>query len=247
MINKKKSALALAVAISIFGVGNVSFADDDKKAWSAQTELSFVNTTGNSDSQNLALKNSLKYDLTQKIKLDWKLSIIRGESDGELSSESYATSLRGDYSYSKSLFLFITTGWEKDEFAGTESKISVGPGLGYKIIDGPKHSLSTEAGVNYVQEQFTDDTDNSFANGRLFTEYGYQFNKKSKFTQSVEYLHDFDNTDNFNVNSETAVTTAFNDIFSLKIGYTVKYDNEPLTSSFDKTDTVLNATVIANY
>ncbi|MBF0444462.1 MAG: DUF481 domain-containing protein [Magnetococcales bacterium] len=247
MIKQKKLAISLSVAFSIYGVSNIAVADEDKKTWSDQAEFSYVTTSGNSDSQNLALKNSLEYQMSEKIKLKWDVRALRGESDGTLSSESYATSLRADYDYSKALFLFVVAGWEKDEFSGIKSKIYVGPGAGYNILSGPKHTLAAEAGVNYVQEEFTDDTDNNYANGRLFTKYGYQFNKKSKFAQTLEYLYDFDNTDNYNVNSETSVTTAFTDIFSLKIGYTVKYDNEPLSAAFKKTDSVLAATLLANF
>ncbi|MBF0193055.1 MAG: DUF481 domain-containing protein [Magnetococcales bacterium] len=247
MIKQNKLAISLSVAVSVYGASSIAMTEEGKKKWSDQAEFSYVTTSGNSDTQNLALKNSLEYQLTKKVKLKWDVSALRGESDGTLSSESYATSLRTDYDYSKSLFVFLVTGWEKDEFAGVKSKLFIGPGAGYNILSGPKHTMATEAGINYVQEEFTNDTDNSYANGRLFGEYGYQFNEKSKFTQTLEYLHDFDEVDNFNVNSETSVTTAFTDIFSLKVGYTVKYDNEPLSSAYKKTDSVLAATLLANF
>ena len=112
MINNKKLAISLSVAASIYSASNIALAEEDKKTWSDQAEFSYVTTNGNSDTQNLALKNSLEYQMSDKIKLTWDVSALRGESDGTLSSESYATSLRTDYSYSKALFFFLVTGWE---------------------------------------------------------------------------------------------------------------------------------------
>ncbi|MBF0358262.1 MAG: DUF481 domain-containing protein [Magnetococcales bacterium] len=247
MHRQKKSYLSIIVLISIFSTNNIGLAEDEKKPWNNQAELSFVSTSGNSDTENLSIKNKFEFQASEKVKLVWKASALRGEADGVSSSESYATSLRGDYKYSDPIFIFLSTGWEQDKFAGTKSKINVGPGVGYKILTGPKHSLTTEAGGNYVTEKNTDGTDNSYSNGRLFSEYGYQFNEDSKFTQKLEYLHDFNNSKNYNANSETSVTTAFTDMFSLKIGYTVKYDNEPLSSAYTKTDKVLSTSILADF
>jgi putative salt-induced outer membrane protein len=247
MNRQNQAYLSFIILISVFSASSIGFTEDKKKPWNNQAELSFVSTSGNSDTENLSIKNKFEFQSSEKIKLVWKVSALRGEADGVSSSESYATSLRGDYKYSEPIFIFLDTGWEQDKFAGTKSKINVGPGVGYKLLTGPKHTLTTEAGGNYVTEKNTDGTDNSYANGRLFSEYGYQFNKDSKFAQTLEYLHDFDNSSNYNANSETSVTTAFTDIFSIKIGYTVKYDNEPLSSAFTKTDTVLSTSILANF
>jgi len=135
----------------------------------------------------------------------------------------------------------------KDKFAGIDSRYYVGPGAGYNFLTGPKHFLLAEISLNYVNEKYTDDTDKEYLGGRAFAEYEYAFTDKNKFSQSVEYLHDFDDSDNYNVNSETALISALSDYLSLKTSYVVKYDNQPVPSTLKETDTILSVTLVVNF
>ena len=220
---------------------------EEKKKWGDQAELSFVDTSGNTDVQTLSLKNKLEYQATEAIKLSWNAELLRGETDGQLSSESYATDLRGDLDYSEKSFVFIVTGWSTDEFSGIDQRYYGGLGLGYKLLAGPKHAISFEGGPNYALEEYTDNTDRDFLEGRVFTEYGYQFQEKSRFSQTLEYLHDFDEPESFNANSETALIFSLTDIFSFKTSYKVEYDNQPSPVTLDKTDTTLSASLGADF
>jgi putative salt-induced outer membrane protein len=135
----------------------------------------------------------------------------------------------------------------QDKFAGIDSRYYLGPGAGYKFLIGPKHFLVGEAGHNYVNEEYTDDTDKHYLGGRAFARYEYALTEKNKFSQSMEFLYDFDDSDNCNVNSETAVISALSDYLSLKASYAIKYDNQPVPSTLEETDTVLAITLVVNF
>jgi putative salt-induced outer membrane protein len=85
-----------------------------------------------------------------------------------------------------------------------------------------------------------------YLRGRALGEYKFEFTEKTRFTQSLEYLHDFDNSENYNINSETALITALSDKLSLKTSYVVNYDNEPIPDDLEETDTTLAVTLIVN-
>ncbi|MEA1900804.1 MAG: DUF481 domain-containing protein [Thermodesulfobacteriota bacterium] len=218
-----------------------------EKKWSDQAELSFVDTGGNTDVTSLSAKNLLKYECSDDLQAAWKLGALYGQSDGEKNAESYFSDLRLDYLFTKHLYAFGNAGWSKDKFAGIDSRYYVGPGAGYKFLYGPKHFLVAEIGLNYVNEQYIDDTDKEYLGGRAFAEYEYAFTDKNKFSQSVEYLHDFDDSNNYNVNSETALISALNDYLALKTSYIVKYDNQPVPSTLKDTDTILSVTLVVNF
>ena len=137
--------------------------------------------------------------------------------------------------------------WSKEKFAGIDSRYYAGPGAGYNFLTGPKYFLLAEISLNYVNERYTDDTDKEYLGGRAFTEYEYAFTDKNKFSQSVEYLHDFYDNDNYNVNSETALISALNNYLSLKTSYVVKYNNQPVPSTLKETDTILSVTLVVNF
>lgn len=217
------------------------------KPWSDEAELSYVETGGNSDVKTLSAKNLLKIKFTDRISGSWKLAALRGESAGALTAERYFTELRGDYAFTDRIYAFATAGWAKDEFAGIHSGAYIGPGAGYRFLTGPAHLLVGEAGLLYVAERYTNNTDSNRVDGRLFGSYVFAFTDKNKFLQSLEYLHDFDESDNYRINSETALVTTLTSVFSIKISYTLRYDHQPVPSTLDETDTVLAVALLANF
>ena len=135
----------------------------------------------------------------------------------------------------------------KDKFAGFDSRYYVGPGAGYKFLMGPKHILVGEVGLRYVNEEYTNNTDADYLEGLAFAEYEYAFTNKNKFSQSLEFLYDFENSDNYRLNSETALLSSLSDYLSLKTSYVIKYDNEPVPSTLDDTDTILAIALVVNF
>ncbi len=218
-----------------------------EKNWSDQAELSYVKTSGNSDISTLSFKNELKTKFTEQLSSTWKLGALSSQNDGSRTAERYYTELRGDYLFTERLYSYLAVGWEKDTFAGIDRRIYSGPGAGYKILLGPKHFLNGEAGLNYVSEKYTNETTNDFLSGRLFGKYEFAFNDTNKFSQSLEYRHDFEASKHYKVISETAVTSALNSRFSLKVSYTVNYDHAPVPDTLDQTDTILATALVANF
>jgi putative salt-induced outer membrane protein len=235
--------LTVLLIVLVFAPGTRA----EEKKWSDEGELSFVDTGGNTDVTTLSAKNLLKYKFTNKLQGAWKLGVLYGESDGEKNAESYFTELRLDYQYTKRLYSYAIAGWMQDEFAGFDSRYYLGPGVGYKFLSGPNHFLVGEAGLSYVKEEYIDDTDKDYLQGRAFAQYKYAFTEKNRFSQSVEFLYDFDDSENYNVNSETAVISALSDYLSLKTSYVVKYDNQPVPETLEETDTVLAVTLVVNF
>jgi putative salt-induced outer membrane protein len=236
----------IMVALMVSAIATAGYAEETKK-WSDQAELSFVDTAGNTDVTSLAAKNRLRYAFSEDLVGSWKLAALYAETDGEKTAESYATELRMDYDYTDKIYFAGIGGWFKDEFAGIESRYYIGPAVGYRYLTGPKHFLTGEAGLNYVMEEYTDETDSNYLQGRLFGIYEYAFTDKNRFSQSLEFLYDFEDSDNYNINSETAVISALTDAFSLKASYVIKYDNEPVPATLDDTDTILSVALVANF
>jgi len=221
--------------------------DQEEKKWADEAELSYVDTGGNSDLLSLSAKNLLTYTFSEKLTGTWKVNALYGESDGVKNAESYATQIRLEYLVTDRFFYSIMAGWLKDKFSGIDSRYYLGPGVGYKFLTGPKHFFEGELGVNYVTEEYTDDTDADYMQGRAFGKYEYAFSKKNKFSQSLEFLYDFEESENYNINSETALISALSDYLSLKTSYEVKYDNQPVPETLEETDTILSVTLVVTF
>jgi putative salt-induced outer membrane protein len=220
--------------------------EGDERRWHDEAELSYVDTSGNSEVTTLSVKNKLTYQFSEKWSGRWKFQALNGESDGQRDAESYATELRGDYAPTERFYNYLSANWLKDRFADIDHRYTFGGGSGYKFLTGPKHFLLGEAGLSYTVEKLIDDSDTEYLGGRLYTEYEYKISADTKFAQSLEALLDFEEMQNYMLNSETALVTAINSIFSFKTSYVIKYDNEPAENS-DDTDTVLAASLVANF
>lgn len=240
------------IIILVFTFSSASFAlAEDGKKWKDEAQLAYVKTGGNTEVTLLSAKNLLTYQATEKIKLDWsalaRFSETEVNGNTDKSAERYATDLRLEYAITEHFYTAAHGGWLRDKFAGIDDQYYIGPILGYKLLIGPKHFLKAEAGVDYVKEDYVDNTDDDYMRGRALGEYAFALTEKTRFSQSLEYLHDFDNSDNYNVNSETALITALSDKLSLKTSYVVNYDNEPVPKDLDDTDTTLAATIVVNF
>ncbi len=243
-MNRFKMTSLLIVPL-LLGVAVVEAAE---KKWSDEGELSSVNTGGNTNVSTFSVKNLFKYKFSEAFEGSWKASALNSKSEGLKTAENYASELRGDYLFSERAYAGLAVGWFKDKFAGIDSRYYAGPVGGYKIFVGPKHFLNTEASLDYVDEEYTNNTSSDFLRGRAFASYEFHFTEVNKFSQSVEYLYDFDNADNYNINTVSAMVTVLSQNFSLKTSYEIKYDNEPIGARLNKkTDTMLAVSLLVNF
>ncbi len=233
-------SVALLLVFPLFCVAQES-------SLSAQAELSVVAKSGNSDSESFYGKGNLSRKFSDSLTAKWVLHASRGEDDGVRSSESYGTELRLDHQARPQFYSFGFLGWFKDNFAGIKDRYILGGGAGYKILEGPPHSLSVEGGPNLTSEHYTDDSSRAYLAARFFAEYGYAFTEKNRFAQTVEFLYDFDDTNNYGLNSETGLIAVIDGDFSLKISYRVEYDHQPVPAILSSTDKVLSMALLADF
>jgi putative salt-induced outer membrane protein len=238
------AAWMLLAAASSAGAGEPP---ENGKVWSDQAELSAVNTTGNTKTTTLSGKNHLTYHFTPRTSGSWKIGGLYSKDSGTTTAENFATELRFDRLFTKRIYGYAAGGWNKDRFAGLRQRYFGGAGAGYKFLPGPRHFLTGEAGLNYTTEEYTDGTGTDFLTGRAHAKYEYAITKKNRFSQSLEYLYDFSDSAHYKLNSETAVTAALTDVVSLKAGYTVHYDNQPVPADLEHTDTLTSLALVVNF
>jgi putative salt-induced outer membrane protein len=245
MIKKRTILVTTAIWLSLC---TTLFAEEkDNRNWKDEAELSYVDTGGNTDVLSLSAKNKLIVDFTDRLSGQWDISALYGETDGDKTAERYATSGRLDYSITERIYVAGIAGWMKDEFSGIDRRFNIGPAFGYKFLLGPKHFLKAEAGLEYVDEDYTNDDEASFVQSRVFGQYEFLLTEKSKFSQSLEYLHNFDDGSDYKVNSESAIIMSLSDTYSIKTSYEVHYDHEPVPDTLEKTDTMLSVALVVNF
>ena len=249
--------------------------DQPERSWENTAELGFVTTTGNTQTENLTFKNTFTYSW-EKTSLKLEASMLNAEQTSrdarnvggslvvdettEKTAESYRLSGKVRRDLRERLFTYGAASWERDVFAGIDSRYVIGAGLGYKALTLPKHELSLEAGADYTDEQAVGDADSeTYAGARAAGDYLWKFSETAKLSQELELLYNLEESDDYRINSVTSVTAALTSRLALKTSYTLKYDNQPVVEvltadgfdpvifEFDKTDTILSASLVINF
>ena len=227
---------------------SVAWAQEDAPPPVAFTgDLGFVNTAGNSEVTTLNLGERLTYRTAGWV-LGEFFNVIYGETDGEESTSLWKAGIRVDREITPRLAVFGIGGWERNKFAGISRRFEEAFGLAYKVLTGGKSLLDFEAGLSLNQQRSTlaGVADDNFVAGRAAGKYRYNFSEPAFLTQLVEVLPNLEESDDYRLNSETALVAALSKQIALKLGYVVRFDNLP-EPGFKETDRLFTSGIQVNF
>jgi putative salt-induced outer membrane protein YdiY len=241
---RKTSLFFLCLALGSAAV-RAEDAAASQKPWKNVTEASLVSANGNSKASTTSGKNTFTYNWTKTM-----LELIGGglgsKSKGETTAEKYFASEKLSYKLTDRVYTFEKYGWDKDRFAGIRNRHDIQGGLGRELIKAPKDLLIGELGGGYVSEERINTKTNTFGSGRAYTKYTHTISDTSSFSQDAEYLANFDDKDDFRVNTETALLSNLSTHLSLKVSYTWKHVGKPPVG-FSRNDTTTSISLVATY
>jgi putative salt-induced outer membrane protein len=147
-------ALAAAgSAVPALAQAPVAAAEPPPPAVSGNVSLGLGVTSGNKDSVNVTAGYEFKYDPKARNVVKSTGLFLYGKTDGELTSEQYAVSLRDEYGVRPRAFVFGELRYLHDRFKGIEYLVTPTGGVGYKVVDDKMTTLSLSAGLGGVWEQ----------------------------------------------------------------------------------------------
>lgn len=248
--------LSLAVAASLLLTQAANAQEEDPNAWQTHTELSYINTQGNSDTSSFALES--------KAKKAWDAHALRAmlaayysEDNGVESKNKWQTEINYDYSFSKRLSFNYLVGYIDDKFSGFDFQFYTGPGVGFKAINTKDHKLNTQANILYAIDDIEDSIDavtllvvngpiERYASWKAGMDYSWQIVKSTKFTQDLTVRGSMEEAQNYFATSKTAIATKINSSLSLGVSYKVDYVNQPPADK-EYTDRTFMTSLIIDY
>jgi len=191
-----------------------------------RAEASYVRTSGNTDTQTLAGKLEGSYEEGEN-RYFLKGATLFAKTDGDETSNRWLLEGRYERGLTDRLFAFVEAGYLKDKFAGFDSKIHFGPGVGYEFIKTDQHLLKGLGSLLYTWDNYTDDGTDSYATGKLAGDYTWKIQENLKFRQYAEFLVSLEDANVFFVNTDTGLEVKVSSNISLGVSYLVNYQNEP--------------------
>lgn len=206
------------------------------KVWSGDVELGYVAIAGNSDETSIKGKIDINRDFDI-----WRYNIhlesLYTQSNNQRTAEKYFLSNRLGRNYNDTDYLFAYGSYDQDQFSGFDYQASAALGWGRKLLDDALMQWDVEVGPGYRRSQVRDDTiadDEGEAILRLFTQFHWQFTDTAQFSQSLNV----ESGDSTISKSDSTLKVAINDTVSLKLFYSVKYnDSVPAGSEHANTET----------
>jgi putative salt-induced outer membrane protein len=112
---------------------------------------------------------------------------------------------------------------------------------------GPKHHLSFDAGLTWTDEnRIEPEPDVDFLGAVLGLDYEWKISDNSSFIQALDFYPNFDESSDWRLTSMTALQSAVNSWLAVKLGYEVRYRNQPIGDN-DDTDTTSTASVVFTF
>jgi putative salt-induced outer membrane protein len=244
--------------ILIIGVLPVLAQETEEEAepeptWKGSLGLAWVATSGNTDTSTLGLDFAL-----ERKPEPWGLKIVargnraedesRPEELGKTTAENYLLSARAVRKLGTRWEAFGGLAWAKDPFAGFDSQTVASAGATYVAVESERHLLKLDAGLTYTwEDRVPPFEDVDFAGGLLGLDWEWKLGANSKLTERLVLLPNFDDTDDWRLNSLTALEAAVNDWLALRLGFDLRYRNRPVDDDFDSTDTTSTASVVFTF
>ena len=113
-----------------------------------------------------------------------------------------------------------------DDVADIDYRATLGPGFGAYLVKNARRELTLEAGPAYLWEK-VGGARNDYLALRFAERYVCQALKNAKLVQSLEYLPEAEDFDNYLLIGEIGLEAAMSDRLSLRVVLQDKYDNTP--------------------
>ncbi len=141
-----------------------------------------------------------------------------------------------DYFFTAKFYGYGNLKYEKDRIANLDMRVTPGAGVGYQWIERADLNFSTEAGLAYICEKYTDPDDTrEYMAGRLAYHLDKSFNDHVKAFHNLEYLPSLERMDTCLVNTDVGLRAAMTARLSLEAKSQMAYNSQP-SEGRDKKD-----------
>ncbi|MEM7587154.1 MAG: DUF481 domain-containing protein [Acidobacteriota bacterium] len=216
----------------------------EETGWSGTAELSLVATAGNAESTSLGFKSALEH-AWERSKLILRAEGVRLEStsdrfavgtldrfevrtpESETTAESYKLEGRYERSLGERLTGHVGLSWDRNRFAGIDSRSSFQVGVGHIWRDSETFKFRTDYGVTVTRQEDVDGTEETFPGLRLASSLSKTFGKGATFEHTVVVDENLDDTEDLRIDMVGSIAVSLTERLALKASLQLLYDNQP--------------------
>ncbi len=244
------AALAVLAAAPVASLQEAPQGEEEPEIrWSYNAELSLLFTSGNSTVRTFGLGGGARREwgggelslsagglrtesgTTRRIAVGTPDHFdVTSDADPEPTAENYFA--RGEFERSFSDHVHLATGaaWERNTFAGYDSKLSLVGGIGNMWIDTETTRLKSDYGVTFtMQDDVVDDPgrSSSFGGIRVSTNFRRQLTETANLESTLTLDENLSDTADLRADLANALAVDINSSLAVKTGLRLVWDNAP--------------------
>ncbi len=222
-------ALALAV-LALLGATTAAAQGAPAPAPAVTTkitaDLGFVDVSGNTEVSTFNVGEKLQQS-RGRLALEQGVALVYSTQRDSVITNYLRAHLRGDYKIDKVLAAFTGVAFDRNRFAGIERRFEEVVGLAARVVGTSSDTVRIEGGGSFTQQIGTDGVQQNFPSVRGAMNWRHFFTTATYFTQNFEYVPNMKETEDWRLNSESAIVAPLSARIGLKLSYVVRYDNLP--------------------
>jgi putative salt-induced outer membrane protein YdiY len=213
-----------AVLISGLALAGSSYAQSTNR-WEKSASAGLTLTKGNSDTL-LFTADILAARKWAHDELNLGASVSYGEDHDVKNNEAVRGFSQWNHLFTDRFYGYLRLEALHDAIADVEYRVTLSPGAGYYFIKNDTTRLSGEVGPGIVFEKQGREESQYFT-ARIAERFEHKLNDRAKIWQSLEFLPQVDDLNNFIINAEVGVEAALTKKLSLRVLAQDTYDREP--------------------
>jgi len=233
-------------SIALISSGAATIDTTKKKPVTSFTgDLGYVSATGNTNVTTLTVGDKI-------VRTDgrWMFTqlgtYVNGETDNKESANQLLLSARADFALEPRISVFVGGTFERNTFAGFNSRTDEIAGLSWRAIVAPRDSARLDLGGVATQEADIDSVKQSYPSARAALSYKHQFSKLAYFHQFLEYIPNLKTSGAYRFNTESSLVAPISAHIGIKLSYAIRFDSRP-QPTFGTTDRLLTTGVQISY
>jgi putative salt-induced outer membrane protein len=218
--------------------------------WDTQVGASFVGTTGNSDTSSVGADFA-----AHRRGLVWQIestaTAVRSSTSGLKTAERYLGQIQGKRKLTPIIGLTAGEKLERDQFSGIDFRSILNGGLSWALVKSTDWTLDGLTGIGWNHESrtataFSPSSTLDHAIGLLQLLSRIPFGGAGDTTQRITFYPDFNQSSAYRTEAEVTAQAAMAAHLALKLGYLLRYSNDPVPG-FKKTDNTTTASVVLRW
>jgi len=211
--------------------------------WKGKVELGGFRSTGSSNEVGIAAsatakRRGLKWTHELHAAVDYR------RANGTTSKDRILASYTSRYDLSPRSFLYGLAQYERDTSLGFDSRYTGSAGIGHRLIDTEKMTLTLDAGPSLRRVYYIDDSSKTKWGARSSADFEWAISPTLTFRQSASAYAE---QDILTLSSLTALETKLISVLTARLSYDVLYEKDDRLLEDSKLDTLSKVSLIYEF